>query len=182
MQSEGKRGVFYSVVIVSLAGVTCLARADPNPAMDRRACVEVSAGAFGILDDSKEPLRLGLEYLGKSFSPWSLTPGIGIYLTEGGARFTYLDLRKDWWLGSQWSVSAFVGAGLFHDGGGLHLGSDVEFRSGIAVSRMLGEHLRIGIAGYHLSNGGISDHNPGTEVAAMLFAFPIGKPAGTVGG
>ena len=63
--------------------------------------MEVSAGAFGIFDDSKEPLRLGLEYLGKSFSPWSLTPGIGINLTEGGARFTYLDLRKDWWLGPQ---------------------------------------------------------------------------------
>jgi lipid A 3-O-deacylase len=182
MKMEVAKRVFRVAAMGLLAGVAYPAQADPNLPTDRRATVEVSAGAFGIFDDSKEPMRLGLEYLGKPFSPWCLTPGIGINLTEGGARFIYLDLRKDWWLGSHWSGSAFVGAGLFHDGGGLHLGSDVEFRSGIAMSRVLGERLRIGIAGYHLSNGGISDHNPGTEVAAMLFTFPIGKPAATVGG
>ena len=169
-------------LLALLAGLSLPARSDAHPPSDPRATVEVSAGVFGIFDDSQEPLRFGLEYLGRPFSPWYLTPGIGISLAEGGASFVYGDLRKDWWLGPNWFVSAFFGMGLFHDGGGLHLGSEVEFRSGLGVTRVIGNRLRIGFAGYHLSNGGLSDHNPGTEVGVLLFTFPIGRSPAMTGG
>ena len=76
--------------------VACPAWADPESGHGPgRASLEVSAGAFGIFDSSKgSRCDLVSNTSGKPFSRWSLTPGVGINLTEGGARFVYLDLRK----------------------------------------------------------------------------------------
>jgi hypothetical protein len=168
-----KRVIRRAALVLStlLAGS---AQADWSPPPDPRAVVELSGGAFNIFDHPNEPLRFGAEYVSRPFSPGFLTAGIGVTVVEGGANFVYGDLRKDFWIGPRWSVTVNFGAGLFHDGGGLHLGNEVEFRSGLAVTRVIGSRLRIGIGGYHLSNGGLSDHNPGTEVAVLLLAFPIG--------
>jgi len=181
MESGVAKRVICRAALIFWTLLAGSARADCSPPPDSRAVVELSGGAFNIFDHPSEPLRLGAEYVSRPFSPCFLTAGIGVTVVEGGANFVYGDLHKDFWIDRHWFVTISLGAGLFHDGGGLHLGNELEFRSGIAVTRVIADHLRIGIGGYHLSNGGLGDHNPGTEVAVLLLAFPIGKASGTNG-
>ena len=177
MKSGGTRRVIYGVALALPTLLAGPARAEWSPPPDLRPVVELSAGAFDIFDHPSETLRFGAEYIGRPFSPWFLTAGVGLTVVQGGANFVYGDLHKDFRIDPRWIVTVNVGAGLFHDGGGLHLGNVVEFRSGLALTRRVGDRLSIGIGGYHLSNGGLSDHNPGTEVAVLLLGFRIGKAA-----
>jgi lipid A 3-O-deacylase len=177
MESGVVKRVIRRAALVFSTLLAGSAQADWTPPPDPRAVVELSGGAFDIFDHPSEPLRFGAEYVSRPFSPWFLTAGVGVTVLEGGANFAYVDLHKDCWIDPRWIFTVHFGAGLFHDGGGPHLGSEAEFRTGLAITRVLGDHLRIGIGGYHLSNGGLSDHNPGTEVAVLLLAFPIGKAA-----
>ena len=49
----------------------------------------------------------------------------------------------------------------------------VEFREGVVLS-WVGPRFRLGIGVYHASNGGLGEHNPGTEVLEMVLGFPVG--------
>jgi len=169
------------IAVAALLGLTstCLVLAQSPRSVDDRATLDLSAGAFGIFDHASEPFRFGVEYRWRPFGRWALAPGLGVTFAEGGANFAYGDLHKDFWLGPQWLLTASFGAGLFHDGGGMHLGNELEFQSGLEVSRMFRGRCRIGVAVYHLSNGGLGHKNPGTEVGVLLVGIPIGaRPTG----
>ncbi|WP_422732780.1 acyloxyacyl hydrolase [Marinobacter azerbaijanicus] len=49
----------------------------------------------------------------------------------------------------------------------------MEFRSGVKSFYRFHNKLRLGIELFHLSNGGIADRNPGTEVAFISLSFPL---------
>jgi hypothetical protein len=46
-------------------------------------------------------------------------------------------------------------------------------RSGIEVAYRFYERSRVGLALFHLSNGGLADKNPGTEVLALSLSVPL---------
>ena len=142
--------------------------------------LEFSLGAFGVLNGLSDGYRLGIEYRWRPLQAWSLVPGAGAVLAEDGANYLYVNLHKDFALGRHWRLTPSFGAGLFHDGHGLHLGDQLEFQSGIELTRTFLDGLRIGIAGYHLSNGGLSHTNPGTEVAVLVISVPVGAPRSAV--
>ena len=54
-------------------------------------------------------------------------------------------------------------AGAYSRGDGDDLGSPVEFRSRLGVSRSVGPVWRVGLAFEHKSNGGVAELNPGVE-------------------
>jgi hypothetical protein len=118
-------------------------------------------------------MRYGAEFFWGPVTAWYLSPGIGLAYTEGGASFVFADFRRDFWIDPRWAVSISLGGGLFHEDGGLHLGDEIEFRTGLALSRRFGDHLRIGIGFVHVSNGGLSERNPGTEALDLLIDFPV---------
>jgi hypothetical protein len=66
--------------------------------------------------------------------------------------------------------------GIYGEHSGFDLGSRSEFRSGVECGYDLKENGRISIGIWHLSNASIGDINPGTEVVAIRYALPLGKP------
>lgn len=152
--------------------------ADPAPPPGTRPALEWSVGVSRIFDEGTQPMRYGAEYFWHPVGRWSLTPGVGLACADGGSNFVFLDLRKDFRIDPRWTLSINLGGGLFHEDGGLDLGSEVEFRSGIALGRRFGERVRIGVAFFHVSNGKLAEKNPGTEAVDLLFNVGLGKPAG----
>ena len=142
------------------------------------AMINITAGQVGILDDIDGPQRYGLEYRFKSFSgPWDfrLIPAIGAATSSNGATFIYSDLRHDFYLNDRWILIPSFGVGSFDDSEEVKLGNELEFRSGIEIAYQFRNKMRAGVALFHLSNAGISSHNPGTEALVFSFCIPIMK-------
>lgn len=137
--------------------------------------LNVTAGVMDALDRARATHRahLGLEYRFRSLSPWGLVPSIGYAFAFSGAHFLYGDLRRDFWLNDRWAVVPSFGVGSFKDGGNLELGQRLEFRSGLELAYCLHGNYRIGAAFFHLSNGGLSDRNPGTEALVLSLSVPL---------
>ena len=142
------------------------------------AMVNLTAGQVGILDDIDGPQRYGLEYRFKSFAgPWGfrLIPAIGAATSSNGAKFIYSDLRHDFYLNDRWILIPSFGVGSFDDSEEIQLGNELEFRSGIEIAYQFRNKVRAGVALFHLSNGGISSQNPGTESLVFSVCIPIKK-------
>jgi hypothetical protein len=142
------------------------------------AMINITAGQVGILDDIDGQQRYGLEYRFKSFAgPWGfrLIPAIGAARSTNGASFIYSDLRHDFYLNDQWILIPSFGVGLFDDSEEIQLGNELEFRSGIEIAYQFRNKMRAGVAIFHLSNGGISSQNPGTESLVFSVCIPIMK-------
>ena len=65
------------------------------------------------------------------------------------------------------------GVGIFTDSDEIELGNELEFRSGVELAYQFRNKIRAGIAIFHLSNGGISSENPGTEALVISVCIPI---------
>ncbi len=97
-----------------------------------------------------------------------------------GAFYVYGGLRADMPLGppasSPWELSIQFAPGVYsHGSKGFKLGGPIEFRSGIEISRQLGDagenRGRIGLMLFHLSNAHIYVHNPGSESLVVTYTF-----------
>jgi lipid A 3-O-deacylase len=89
------------------------------------------------------------------------------------AKFIYSDLRHDFYLGDRWVLIPSFGVGIFDDSEEIKLGNELEFRSGIELAYEFRNNIRVGIALFHLSIGGISNQNPGTESLVFSVCIPI---------
>ena len=138
--------------------------------------INITAGQVGVLDNEKRTQRYGLEYRFKSFAEpfgFSLIPAIGAAIANDGAQFIYSDLRHDFYLDERWLLIPSFGVGVFRDSNNIHLGNDLEFRSGLELAYQFRNKVRAGIAVFHLSNGGISSRNPGTEALVFSVCIPV---------
>ena len=143
---------------------------------DEYEMINITAGHVGILDDLDGPQRYGMEYRFKSFAgPYGfrLIPAVGAAVANNNASFVYTDLRHDFYLSDQWLLIPSFGAGVFKDSDEVELGNNLEFRSGLEIAYQFHNNYRAGIAIFHLSNGGISSQNPGTEVLVFSICIPI---------
>ena len=143
---------------------------------EQPVAVTASAGAFSFLDGSVQRYETGWEV---SFAPrpirWvprflhKTNPTLGVMATSQGTLYVYGGFRydrpvgKSWWLSPQWA------AGLYYRKDGRDLGGPLEFRSGIELSRRLGERSRLGVMLYHLSNARIYEFNPGGESLVLTY-------------
>ena len=168
------RGIHRTLAIVVLGACAGCASVSPSRPVDDRPTIDVSVGTFGILDESS-PVRYGVEYRWRPAGRWSIAPGVGIIVADDDARFVYVDLHRNFPLGELWETTLSFGGGLFYDGDSVQLGDRVEFQSGVELGRWFGTKWRAGLGFYHLSNGGLSEENPGTEVLVLLVSVPVGS-------
>jgi hypothetical protein len=150
-----------------------IASAEAPAQSDTRARIEIYGGAADIFDQGEHPWNVGLSYIWRPMGRWGIAAGVGGMYAEHNASAFYGELRKDFWLGRQWVVTPKLAAGVYHDGGGLELGNEFEFREGLVLS-WVGPRLRLGMGFYHASNGGLGENNPGTEVLEVVLGFPVG--------
>ena len=143
-----------------------------RPALGPRspASVSFSAGAFGLRSgDASRDRRRGafrpsqLRWLPR-FIP-ELSPATGVLVVHARGRSTSTAACGTTSpLGAPWELSIQFAPGLYsHGSEGFDLGGPVEFRSGIELSRRLGERPACGLLLFHLSNAHIYSHNPGSE-------------------
>jgi len=156
-------------IIFSNAGL-----ADFYSAVDAPRLLNFNLGEVEILDSETNP-RYGMEYRHSPIGRWNLLPSAGFAFSENDASYYYLGLRRDFRLKPNWLMTGSFDTGFFEDGEGLTLGNTVEFRSGIEIAFEMKTGSRLGLGFFHLSNGSISDENPGTEALVFAVMLPL-KP------
>ena len=165
-----KKSLFLLSIFLWAFSRTAIATDDPERV--NTAMINFTAGQVGIADDINGARRHGVEVRLRSFSRWELIPAFGFTRADNGANFLYADLRHDFWLSDNWLVIPSFGLGSFKDSDEINLGNDLEFRTGIELAYKFYRQYRIGLALFHLSNGGLSDRNPGTEALVVSLSIP----------
>ncbi|MFN2339289.1 MAG: acyloxyacyl hydrolase [Gammaproteobacteria bacterium] len=102
-----------------------------------------------------------------------LVPSVGFAVSDSGANFIYADLKKDFFLTPHWYLTPSFGVGHFNETDQFRLGQALEFRSGLEGGYRFNNDYRLGLAIFHLSNGGLADENPGTEALVRSFTMPL---------
>ena len=155
------------LLLLAMAPQRCLADSSPR-------YITLAAGHVGVLDHGiEDPGVLKIEYRFRPGLVWSLAPAIGAAKSGNGASCVFADLARDFFPGAHWVVTPSFGIGSFADGEDVRLGNSIEFRSGIQLAYQFENHWRVGVALFHLSNGGISDRNPGTEPMFLSLSIPL---------
>ena len=163
------------IAALSSGSPPAVAAADPSAAVQDAAVVIGSAGAFAILDDFGEPLLLGLQYRGRPYTRLDLRPGVGVLYGQDGQSYLFADLAHDWQLSRRWVATLSFGFGWFNNGDDIEVVDAREFQTVLALSRRLDNGGRVGISASHISNGGLSSPNRGTETLALYYALPVGQ-------
>jgi hypothetical protein len=79
----------------------------------------------------------------------------------------------------RWVFTPGVGVGPFDAGSGKDLGHPVQFRTQLEFARRFSGDNRFAFALSHISNAGVGDTNPGTEVLSIYYSIPLGRNSGT---
>jgi lipid A 3-O-deacylase len=173
VMQKGRRWRVLGLLFFVVGSAAPVAWAEAPANSDTRARIEFYSGAAQMLDQGDHPWNVGLSYIWRPMGRWGIAPGVGAMVAEHGASAFYGELRKDFWLGRQWVVTPKFAAGVYHNGSGVDLGNELEFREGLVLS-WVGPRLRLGVGFYHASNGGLGENNPGTEVLEVVLDFPFG--------
>jgi hypothetical protein len=145
----------------------------PGAATADGSSLSAAAGRFILVEELDDPYLVGLQYRGQPRTGWSLRPGVGADIAAGDLLFVYGDVACEFALPRRWSVTLSFGAGGFANGERVGADYALQFRSGISLARRLASGRRLGLAGYHISNGGLDQPNAGTETVVLFLAMPV---------
>lgn len=168
----------FALLLLVLGAVLPCGRA----AADSGVRLGLAAGAYDVGDYTYDTAEAGVElqlppvWQDRLPRRLSLRPMFGLAGTSDEAVWIYGGLRADVETGSRWLVSPSFAVSLFDEGEGKDLGGVVEFRSAIEGSYRLGAGARIGLTFHHLSNGGLYDHNPGSNSLLLVYTWTLGGP------
>ena len=132
-----------------------------------------SAGTFALVEEFGYPYLVGLQYRSTPRTSWALMPGAGMAGGPDGIGFFYADVAHDFTLPRRWTLTLSLAGGLFLNGDAIGANEQLEFQSGIAFARQLENGVRVGLAGYHISNGGLEHPNNGSEALVLFLAVPV---------
>lgn len=165
----------------ALLGLVGLALLSGTALAEERAqpdLFSLGAGKFDVDDNHprNEAADFRLEYrFGSALleaGDWlTVRPWVGAEVTSDGGVYGGGGLLMDIPIGPL-NLTPSFGAGLHYDGNGKQLGSALEFRSQAELSYRFENDSRLGIAYGHISNGGITEANPGSEILTVYWHFP----------
>ena len=141
----------------------------PNPTS--QSFLTLAAGYFDI-NDNEDAAEFRLEWRGRRFFE-KMSPLLGLMGSSDGAIYGYSGMAYDIFFNSNLFFTPSFSLGAYADGDGKNLGSTIEFRSAVELSYRFKDHSRIGVMFYHLSNAGIRDKNPGTEILSFGYTIPF---------
>ena len=132
-----------------------------------------AAGTFALVEKFGYPYLVGLQYRSTPRTSSALMPGIGMAGGPDGIGFFYADVAHDFALPGRWTLTLSLAGGYFINGDAIGANEHLEFQSGIAFARQLASGARVGLAGYHISNGGLEHPNNGSEALVLFLAVPV---------
>ena len=95
--------------------------------------------------------------------------------TTDAAFYAYAGLYTDFYFGKRVVLSPSFSIGGFHEGEGKDLGGEFLFRTGGEIAWRFDDWSRLGIAYHQISNFGIYDDNPGTEILVITYSLAFTK-------
>jgi len=141
-------------------------------AVEDHDVVMVSGGVSGLFDTERVPVVM-LDY--RFAKQWKgVQPWLGLSWATDGAVFAgggavYTLATTD----SAWMFSAGTGPGYYERHQGDDLGSHLEFCTFAEVARRLSSEHRLVLRLVHISNGGLTERNPGAELLMLGYAMPL---------
>lgn len=134
----------------------------------------LGVGSYDIIQNEDNTAAFQIEYLsGKKL--WVFNPFAGLMGTLDSAVYGYGGLAYDLKLSDHWVLTPSLAAGIYARGDGRDLGSPIEFRSALALDYVFDNGVRAGLQFFHISNAGLTEQNPGTEVLMATYSIPLGK-------
>jgi lipid A 3-O-deacylase len=129
--------------------------------------------------DFRAEYRMGFDMLSgimpRTFNSWrewfQIHPYFGLEATHRGQIYGNFGFLLDFTFGNI-VITPSTSVGLYYEGDGKHLGSFVEFRSGIEAGWRFDNQSRLTVAYDHISNAGITSHNPGAETLTLYYSMP----------
>ena len=146
--------------------------APARPRNDDPGFITLGAGYYDI-NDNEDAVEARLEWRGGTKYLWIFKPLLGVMGSSEKAVYGYAGFLTDFYFGRRIVLTPSFAAGYYFDGDGKDLGSAIEFRSGIEIGWRFDNRSRISAILYHLSNAGIDDNNPGTEVLSIGYSYPL---------
>ena len=160
---------------LAAVGIAVLATTPPwhnAAATEGLALLALGIGGFDVVSADEPAAELRLEYR-HGDGIWIFKPWLGLEVTSDGAVYGVGGFLSDFAVGRHMVVTPSIGIGAWHRGGGLDLGSVVEFRSQLELAYRFDDDTRLGAAFSHISNAGIGNHNNGAEIATLYYSMPI---------
>ncbi len=148
------------------------AQAALPPAGEKEPSFLTLASGFYDINDNREAVELRIEWKGRK-QIWAIKPLLGVMATTDGGVYGYGGIGWDLYFGKRVVVTPSFAVGAYRDGNGKDLGSAIEFRSALELAYRFDNDMRLGLMFYHLSNAGIDDNNPGTEVLSLGLSVPL---------
>lgn len=137
--------------------------------------LSLSGGVYDVLDND-EAFDLRAEYRDADPVFWDVKPWMGVEATSEGTLWGGGGLLLDLNLSDDVYLAPSVGVGLYGQGSSdKDLGSAIEFRSQIEGGYQFDNGQRVGAAFSHMSNWGLDDKNPGTEILGIYYHIPVGS-------
>jgi len=162
-----QKNIFLTFLGVVLFANTCTAQSTQT---NTPAYVVLGGGVSGVLDDQKSVVGM------VEFQPSLRVGPFGTWIgLQASDQEYYLGtgLLLDWYVTDHLFITPSLGAGFYGEHNGTDLGSKLEFRSGIECGYDMKKSGRISVGFWHLSNAGLGDTNPGTELVAVRYALPL---------
>lgn len=152
-----------------LAAAPGLAWADDDPVL-----FTFQGGVFDAIQDDDTAASFAFEVRGNErfllFKPFG-----GMMGTSDGAFHGYGGILTDIYFGRRIVLTFGFAPGVYSDGNGKELGYWLEFRSSGELAYRFDDRSRIGLMVNHISNAGLGDKNPGTEVLMLSYSVPLRK-------
>jgi hypothetical protein len=174
------KGFTVKLMYLAAIGAACFAFLSVPAHADNVDRLSVGVGYFDVFDN-EEAVDFRVDYRPGTPIIWELRPWLGAEVTSDGSLWGGAGFLYDFHLTSNWLLTPSIGAGLYSDGDGKDLGSAVEFRSMIELGYQFNNASRVSVGLSHLSNAGIGDDNPGTEILSLYYHMPISWVAGGPG-
>lgn len=165
-----KKYVFMAV-IGGLLGFGIPAQAQESANL---SYLSLGIGAYNVFDsDTSADVRV--EYRHGTPLFWKIKPWAGLEATTEGSIWGGGGVLADFNLADNIYLTPSFGVGLYTDGGSdTDLGHPIEFRSQLEGGYQFLNGHRVGVAFSHISNAGLDNDNPGTEILNLYYHIPVG--------
>lgn len=169
-------GILWAAGGLALAGAVaapCVAQEVPARGT---AYLAFGAGGFNVLDpDGKTRSDIRLEYRHGETFLW-LKPWVGVEVASDAAFWGGAGVLLDTVWRGHFVVTLSTGIGTYAEGGAKDLGDPLEFRSQLELGYRFPDRSRLTVAFGHISNAGLGDRNPGSEMINLYYHFPLSRP------
>lgn len=152
-----------------------MAQEDVGSPSSDTAYLGLSIGDYDIFHNN-DAADFRLDYTFADAFFWKLKPYVGVEATDDGSLWGGGGVKADFMLAPNIYLTPSLGAGLYAQGDSdKDLGHVIEFRTQLEGGYQFQNGHRLGLSFSHISNAGLDDTNPGTEVLGITYQIPVGN-------